>query len=118
MEPHNIYGVSKSCGEKLIVNAQHNYISNTSFICVRAGNVVGTNGSIFPLFKKQLLNDNIITVTNPEMTRFIMKTEDAIELIFHAVRDLVKTTEPVVTLVISQIILVDVLGTNTSSSNS
>ncbi len=86
VEPHNIYGVSKSCGEKLIVNAQHNYISNTSFICVRAGNVVGTNGSIFPLFKKQLLNDNIITVTNPEMTRFIMKTEDAIELIFHAVQ--------------------------------
>ena len=85
VEPHNIYGISKACGEKLMTNAQHNYDSSTNFVCVRAGNVVGTNGSIFPLFKKQILQNNKITITDPEMTRFILKTGDAINLIFHAV---------------------------------
>ena len=85
VEAHNIYGVTKACGEKLILNAQHNYKTNTNFVCVRAGNVVGTNGSVFPLFKYQILSKNEITITNPEMTRFVMKTDEAIDLIIHAV---------------------------------
>lgn len=85
VEPHNIYGITKACAEKLIINAQHNYNTKTNFVCVRAGNVVGTNGSIFPLFKKQIMSNNCVTITDPKMTRFVMKTNDAIELIFQAV---------------------------------
>lgn len=85
VEPHNIYGISKACGEKLMINAQHNFNTKTNFVCVRAGNVVGTNGSIFPLLKNQILTNNTITITDPKMTRFIMRTQEAIELIFHAV---------------------------------
>ena len=87
VEPHNIYGVSKACGEKLIINAQHNYSTTTKFVCIRAGNVMGTNGSVIPLFKKQILTENKVTVTDPEMTRFLMKTTEAINLIFEAINN-------------------------------
>jgi UDP-N-acetylglucosamine 4,6-dehydratase len=85
VEPHNIYGITKACGEKLITNAQHNYDTTTKFICVRGGNVMGTNGSVLPLFKKQIQTLNKLTVTDPDMTRFLMSTHDAIQLIFEAV---------------------------------
>lgn len=90
VDPFNLYGVTKACGEKLMINANFNYsISNTitSFICIRGGNVIGTNGSVIPLFKKQLLAFNEITITNPEMTRFLMSTKQAIGLIFTAVEN-------------------------------
>ena len=85
VEPHNIYGITKACAEKLVVNSFHNYSSLTRFVCIRGGNVVGTNGSVIPLFKKQLEEQNYLTVTNPEMTRYLMKTNDAINLIFNAI---------------------------------
>ena len=85
VEPHNLYGVTKACGEKLVINAQHNYNSKTKFVCIRGGNVMGTNGSVLPLFKKQILTQNCVTVTDPKMTRFLMSTREAIHLIFEAV---------------------------------
>lgn len=85
VEPHNIYGITKACAEKLVVNSFHNYESSTRFICIRGGNVVGTNGSVIPLFKKQLEEQNFLTLTNPIMTRYLMKTNDAINLIFNAI---------------------------------
>jgi UDP-N-acetylglucosamine 4,6-dehydratase len=85
VEPHNIYGITKACGEKLVTNAQHNYVTNTKFVCVRGGNVMGTNGSVLPLFKKQIQTQNSLTVTDPDMTRFLMSTREAIHLIFEAV---------------------------------
>ena len=85
VEPHNIYGITKACAEKLVVNSFHNYQSSTRFICIRGGNVVGTNGSVIPLFRKQLEEQNYLTVTNPKMTRYLMKTNDAINLIFNAI---------------------------------
>lgn len=90
VDPFNLYGVTKACGEKLMINANFNYCYNggenkTSFICIRGGNVIGTNGSVIPLFKKQLLENNEVTVTDPLMTRFLMSTREAISLIFTAV---------------------------------
>lgn len=85
VDPFNLYGVTKAAGEKLMINANQNYISNTKFICIRGGNVIGTNGSVIPLFKKQLLEQNEITVTDESMTRFLMSTREAIGLIFKAV---------------------------------
>jgi UDP-N-acetylglucosamine 4,6-dehydratase len=90
VDPFNLYGVTKACGEKLMINANYNYSPNgakseTAFICIRGGNVLGTNGSIIPLFKKQLLESNEVTVTDPSMTRFLMSAPEAISLIFIAV---------------------------------
>lgn len=87
VDPFNLYGVTKAVGEKLIINANQNYISDTKFVCIRAGNVMGTNGSVLPLFKKQLLEKNEITITNPEMTRYLMSTSEAIGLALEAVEN-------------------------------
>ncbi|MFA5009128.1 MAG: polysaccharide biosynthesis protein [Candidatus Paceibacterota bacterium] len=85
VDPFNLYGTTKAVGEKLVINANHNYISETKFVCIRGGNVMGTNGSVLPLFKKQIKETNKITVTNPEMTRYLMRTSEAISLVFEAV---------------------------------
>lgn len=91
VDPFNLYGVTKACGEKLMINANFNYNFRNSgrnfpsFICIRGGNVIGTNGSVIPLFKKQLREKNEITVTDPGMTRFLMSTKEAIGLVFKAV---------------------------------
>lgn len=83
VDPFNLYGVSKACGEKLII-AANQMSKNTRFVCVRGGNVVGTNGSVVPLFKEQLRQLNEVTITDPEMTRFLMRVEEAIGLVIHA----------------------------------
>lgn len=85
VDPFNLYGVTKACGEKLIINANQNYNSDTKFVCIRGGNVMGTNGSVLPLFKEQLLTNNEITITDPHMTRYLMSTREAIGLVFQAV---------------------------------
>lgn len=85
VDPFNHYGVTKACGEKLMINANKNYISNTKFVCIRGGNVMGTNGSVLPLFKNQIAESNVITLTDPNMTRYLMSTREAISLIFEAV---------------------------------
>lgn len=85
VDPFNHYGVTKACGEKLMINA-NKFGSNTKFICVRGGNVIGTNGSVIPLFKKQILESNQLTITEPNMTRYLMSTPEAIGLIFKAMQ--------------------------------
>ena len=68
---------------KLII-AANNISPDTSFVCIRGGNVLGTNGSVIPLFKEQISKNNEITITNSEMTRFFMKVEEAIGLVLDA----------------------------------
>ncbi|OQB06152.1 MAG: UDP-N-acetylglucosamine 4,6-dehydratase (inverting) [bacterium ADurb.Bin212] len=85
VDPFNLYGVTKACGEKLIINSNQNYNSDTKFVCIRGGNVMGTNGSVLPLFKEQLITRNEITITDPHMTRYLMSTREAIGLVFQAV---------------------------------
>lgn len=84
VDPLNLYGVTKACGEKLIIAA--NLISlKTRFICIRGGNVLGTNGSVIPLFREQIIKTNSLTITDQRMTRFFMKVSDAIKLVLTAV---------------------------------
>lgn len=83
VDPLNLYGVSKAAGEKLII-AANKVTSKTKFACIRAGNVIGTNGSVIPLFKEQLTKLNEITITDDRMTRFFMKLEEAIKLVLEA----------------------------------
>lgn len=88
VDPLNLYGVTKSCAEKLVINA-NNLTNNTDFVCLRAGNVLGTNGSVVPLFIEQIKKSNSITITDPEMTRFFLRVEDAICLVLRAEREAV-----------------------------
>ena len=85
VDPFNHYGVTKACAEKMIVNASFNYNTRTKFVCIRGGNVLGTNGSVIPLFKKQIKENNEITITDPKMTRYLMTTKEAIGLVFEAI---------------------------------
>jgi len=84
--PYNLYGVTKACGEKLMINANKLSECQTKFVAIRGGNVVGTAGSVIPLFKEQLANKNEITVTDERMTRFLMNTGEAIGLVLKAVK--------------------------------
>jgi len=86
VDPLNVYGVSKSMAEKIVINANLR-TKKTSFVCIRAGNVLGTKGSVVPLFKEQILKANKITLTDARMTRYIMKLKEAISLIFKAIED-------------------------------
>jgi UDP-N-acetylglucosamine 4,6-dehydratase len=81
--PSNFYGMTKAIGEKLIVYANLLH-SSTKFVCVRGGNVLGTNGSVIHLFIDQIRNKNQVSLTDRGMTRFFMTLQDAIRLLFKA----------------------------------
>ncbi|TYP69854.1 polysaccharide biosynthesis protein [Paenibacillus methanolicus] len=81
--PSNFYGMTKAIGEKLIVYA--NLLrSDTKFVCVRGGNVLGTNGSVVHLFMNQIKTKGQVRITDMKMTRFFLTLHDAIELLFKA----------------------------------
>lgn len=82
--PSNTMGTTKLLAEKLIIAANDYGARTTIFSCCRFGNVVGTSGSVIPLFKKQILEDGVITITDPEMTRFMITQETAIDLVLKA----------------------------------
>jgi Predicted nucleoside-diphosphate sugar epimerases len=81
--PSNFYGMTKAIGEKLIVYA--NLLrSDTKFVCVRGGNVLGTNGSVVHLFMNQIQSKRQVGITDLRMTRFFLTLQDAIKLLFKA----------------------------------
>ncbi|MCF6409156.1 polysaccharide biosynthesis protein [Pseudalkalibacillus salsuginis] len=81
--PSNFYGMTKAIGEKLIIYA--NVLSpSTKFVCVRGGNVLGTNGSVIHVFKRQIQQKGEIGITDKRMTRFFLTLQDAIKLLFKA----------------------------------
>lgn len=79
--PSNTMGVTKLMAEKLISAANAYSARSTIFACCRFGNVVRASGSVVPLFEEQIMNGKSITITDPEMTRFIIPKEKAIELV-------------------------------------
>ena len=83
VEPINLYGMTKSVGEKTIIQA--NDLSDyTKFVCIRGGNVMGSSGSVIPLFIEQIKSKGPITITDLKMTRFFLTLEEAINLLFKA----------------------------------
>lgn len=82
--PINTYGMCKAIGEKLTLNASL-LNCNTKFMVIRGGNVMGTAGSVIPLFINQIKRYNKITLTNKEMTRYFLSLPEAIKLLFTAI---------------------------------
>ncbi|MDT3428003.1 FlaA1/EpsC-like NDP-sugar epimerase [Paenibacillus forsythiae] len=85
ISPTNTYGATKLTAERLISAAEYQKgPRTTTFSSVRFGNVMGSRGSVIPLFKKQILEQGMITVTDPDMLRYMMTPAQAIELILKA----------------------------------
>jgi len=83
VEPLNLYGMTKSVGEKLIIQG-NDLSTHTKFVCIRGGNVMGSNGSVIPYFIEQIKAGGPITITDLQMTRFFLTLEEAIMLLFTA----------------------------------
>lgn len=85
VNPCSVYGISKYLCEKLLLDAsKRNNSVNQAFMFVRFGNVLGSRGSILPLFMEQIKNGGPVTVTDPQMERFFMTIPEACSLVLQA----------------------------------
>jgi FlaA1/EpsC-like NDP-sugar epimerase len=82
VRPSSIYGATKRLAEMIVLNAAHE--SEQAFTVVRFGNVLGSRGSIIPIFKQQIANGGPVTITHPDMFRFFMTIPEAVYLVLQA----------------------------------
>jgi UDP-glucose 4-epimerase len=83
VKPVNVMGMTKALSEKVLL-AEGAEEGPTRFVMVRYGNVIGSRGSVVPLFRQRIVDNRPLPVTNPEMTRFLLTLPEAIDLVFHA----------------------------------
>lgn len=87
VNPTNVMGTSKLMGERLMTAANSNQrAESTLFASTRFGNVLGSRGSVIPIFKEQIKKGGPITLTDPEMTRFIMSIKQAVQLVIDSAK--------------------------------
>ena len=84
-KPVNVMGMSKAIQERIFI-AANILAPDTRYICVRYGNVLASRGSVIPLFHDQIRRGGPVTVTAPEMTRFLLSLEQAVDTVFAALR--------------------------------
>ena len=87
--PINLYGATKLCSDKLFINGNV-YVGQRGyplFSVVRYGNVIGSRGSIIPLWQKQAALSNLVTITDPRMTRFWITLDQAVDFVLFALKD-------------------------------
>ena len=85
-KPVNVMGMTKAIQERILVRANLDS-PQTRFICARYGNVLASRGSVIPLFHDQISQGGPVTITTPEMTRFLLNLEQAVDTIFAALRE-------------------------------
>lgn len=85
-KPINVMGMTKALQERILIEASRD-CSDTKFICVRYGNVIASRGSIVPLFIEQIQKGGAVTITLPEMTRFLLSLDRAVDTVFAAIRE-------------------------------
>lgn len=85
-KPVNVMGMTKALQERIFTSANI-LIPKTRFICVRYGNVLASRGSVIPLFHEQIMNGGPVTITVPEMTRFLLSIDQAVDTVFAALRE-------------------------------
>ncbi|MDQ3491216.1 MAG: polysaccharide biosynthesis protein [Acidobacteriota bacterium] len=83
-KPINVMGMTKALQERVLIEANRD-CPNTRFMCVRYGNVIASRGSIVPLFVEQARNNESLTVTLAEMTRFLLSLDRAVDTVFAAI---------------------------------
>ena len=84
-KPVNVMGMTKAIQERVFITANLD-CPKTRFICVRYGNVLASRGSVIPLFHEQILAGGPVTITTPDMTRFLLSLDQAVDTIFAAVK--------------------------------
>ena len=85
--PINLYGATKLCSDKLFIAANNIRGRNSiNFSVVRYGNVMGSNGSVIPLFIRKK-KEGVLPITNPQMTRFNISIEDGVDMVLHALEN-------------------------------
>ena len=89
VNPVNLYGATKLCSDKVFI-AANSYagVGGTTFSVVRYGNVVGSRGSVIPLFQKQRESGSI-TITNPDMTRFLITLQQGVDFVLSSLKNMV-----------------------------
>ena len=85
-KPVNVMGMTKSLQERIFIQANMR-CPDTRFICVRYGNVLASRGSVIPLFHDQIRSGGPVTITTPDMTRFLLSLDQAVDTIFAAYKE-------------------------------
>jgi FlaA1/EpsC-like NDP-sugar epimerase len=85
-KPVNTMGMTKAIQERIFIQGNMR-CPKTRFVCVRYGNVLASRGSVIPLFHEQIRNGGPVTITTPDMTRFLLSLDDAVDTIFAALTD-------------------------------
>lgn len=84
-KPINVMGMTKALMERIFIEANLR-TTHTRFVCVRYGNVIASRGSVIPLFMEQVARGGPVTITHPDMTRFLLTLDSAADTVFDAIR--------------------------------